>query len=262
MNRLIFKTLYEYSLGFIYNSLYSSFILLFFLTLVPHLTYSLSRFSLFTPNKKKILAVSIDYDGTFDSPFREGTIWNWIKSIKVLYDDVVILNGSARQTQFLDQLNQEYNHNGSVNKIKVSAKQNHFKFDDFRLQDTWCHEEEEPKYSLPEEYIHCTQGVHQYKLDLIYAQTHHICECYQEHAIDLVFIDDRYDIITNIYQNIDILVPENISLTCMLFDDCDTLKPHGSTLQGKLKFNKFWSDDILDLASPLHTHHYIEEISC
>ena len=263
MNKLIFKTLYEYSLSLVYSSGYNSLILLGLLTIVPPMTYSFYlRHSLFSKNNKKLLVVSIDYDGTFDTQEGEMVIINWIKSVSKHYNDVLILNGSARQTHYLDQFNQFHNQNGSVNKIKMSAQQHQFKFDNFRLQNTWCHDKEEPKYSLPESFIQLVQVVHEYKLDLIYAQMHHIYESYQEDSIDFVFIDDREDILRHINHNTDILVPEHISLTCMIFDDFSALKVYGLPSEGKLKFNPSWRNNILDIESPLHSNHNIKLKTC
>jgi hypothetical protein len=212
-------------------------------------------------NVSRLLVISIDYDGTFDSNERVMAVESWVQDNMKEFDKIIVMVGSARQTKLLDRFNRSKNNNGSVEFIKFYfSNYEGVSYNDFRIHDAWFNPTQEydsPKYALPEDFIDQVSASHEYKFPLVFSQTHYIVEHFPDFDdIQFVLIDDRRDILRKLSRYAKTFIPKNVQYTGVHLDD-DLLLPiecsvYGDTTTGQLDYDSRWREFVTCKKGPCY----------
>lgn len=196
---------------------------------------------------RKIWAISLDYDGTFDNGHQE--ILEWINQFKDNFSRVILMVGSIRQSRLTDELNQKHNNNGSIRAIEYFAYDHNFQFDPFLMGDIYSDRTPGETYliwssfdqvaleagssSLQDETL---KFIYDKKMPIVHAQTHYLQEIFPNKEILYTLIDDREDIGEFLDNHVQPCLPPKVKFNFVNFTEVGTCEPSPSIIQSKSSF--------------------------
>lgn len=208
----------------------------------------------FNPNRlnRKVWAISIDYDGTFDHGHKE--ILEWINQSKDNFLWVIVMIGSIRQSRLTDDLNQMRNRNGSVRSIEDFAYDNGFQFDSFLMGDVYEDRAPGETYLIWDAFDQVAMEasssslknqtlkfIYDKKIPIVHAQTHHLKEIFPNKDILYTLIDDREDIGEFLNNHVQTSLPPRVKFNFVNYTEFGTIQPSPSVIESKSSlFNFNW----------------------
>ena len=218
---------------------------------------------------RKVWAISLDYDGTFDRGHKE--ILEWINQFKDDFAWVILMVGSIRQSRLTDELNQMHNRNGTIRLIESFAYDNGFQFDSFLMGDIYnnrtsgetyfrwdAHDQVAIEASASSLGNKALRFIYDKKMPIVHAQTHHLKEIFPNKEILYTLIDDREDIGNFLNKNIQKCLPPKVRFNFVNFTEVGTCEPSSSTIQLESSlFNCNWRTQHIDKLAPCYPKHIV-----